>query len=219
VFFAGVHASAWAEWASGAAEFMCPAMFEDLMGYCTSLLTMQRLESRHHLVSMAMAAARAMSVAQLSAALRRSINQDLKEASFRANLDSYLSRFVELVPEVWQTKRELLTYTTGSNLDVMFGDVTHEKALIASMAPEPEEQRHAETGMWMDHLRTSLTENCYYAMPCDGAAADGQFLVFQLLSLRPGHKRYIQRVACLATDAPSLAEPNICFGCANCFFP
>ncbi len=62
---------------------LCSNLHELLVGYSTSLVVMQRLESRHHLVNIYMSRGRSQLPSAVIAGLRRRMNNDLTHPSFR----------------------------------------------------------------------------------------------------------------------------------------
>jgi hypothetical protein len=109
---------------------MSPDLRSILMGYCTALIVMQRLEGRHHLVNMRVTRGRALLPAGLFADLRRARHSDLHLVEFREALPSLMQRMTELVPDSWQSQRELLRRVYGFGLDELHPDVSAEQALI-----------------------------------------------------------------------------------------
>ena len=88
-----------------------------LWGYVTSLTVMQRLEARHHLVSMAVSRGRALSVPGVVSGLRRRFNGDVHQASFRSDFPQLLNSFDQLLPQQWSSKKQLLEMVYGFGLD------------------------------------------------------------------------------------------------------
>ena len=106
-FFNGTFKEQMEEWAGGAGP-MPTALFRELLSYSLSLVAMQRLESRHHLVNLRLQPSRASSAAQVSAHLRRKLNNDIRDDRFRLRLERYLHEFEKLVPEkAWQNYTDL----------------------------------------------------------------------------------------------------------------
>lgn len=79
-----------------------------MLGFSTGLNVMQRLEARHHLVNLALARGRALSVPGVISGLRRRFNQDLQQQSFREELPKLLNDFDQLVLQPWDSQRQLL---------------------------------------------------------------------------------------------------------------
>ena len=79
-----------------------------VLGFSTGLNVMQRLEARHHLVNLALARGRALSVPGVISGLRRRFNQDLQQQSFREELPKLLNDFDQLVLQPWDSQRQLL---------------------------------------------------------------------------------------------------------------
>ena len=198
-------------WARGQDAHMHPSLFRELISFGTSLLCMQRLEAKHHLVHVRVATSRAMSVALMSANLRRSLHSDLVAPSFRRNLARFLSAFCDLVPETWSSMKELQSFTTGLNLNVMFADRSEEQMLIC-LADETSrgggEKRDSENrGCFLErlhHLMSVTKKGQYYAVPLKQSGQSDadrtHYLCFQLLGFRPGNKKYMQRLTNWGSD-------------------
>ena len=92
MFFAGDMLLALRSWSAmtGPNDAMDESLFAELLSYGLALVCMQRLEGRHHLVSLKMGASRASSASTVSAALRRRLNQDVLQPSFRDGFESHL---------------------------------------------------------------------------------------------------------------------------------
>lgn len=102
-----------------------------LFGYCSSLLVMQRLEGRHHLVNIRLTKGRALLPAGLMADLRRKQHPDLRMVEFRNMFPELLRNLSELVPDSsWQSRRELLKRVYGFGLEDLHPDVSAEQALM-----------------------------------------------------------------------------------------
>ena len=155
---------------------------------------------------------RAVSAALVSANLRRSLHSDLTTASFRANLQRYLANFSQLVPEQWQTFRELQAYTSGHHLEVMFADRSGDQAAIlladaATRGGEARGENDPEYLLQLAHIASVTQKGQHYAIPLPKAQqsrADDEggkdFVCFQLLSYRPGNKKYMQRLTSWSRD-------------------
>ena len=146
----------------------------------------------------------------MSANLRRSLNGDFKQESFRKRLSHYLGSFSKLVPEPWNSMKELQSFTTGLNLNIMFADRSDEQAAILLAGPQSRggEEPHIESNRkflgQLAHLMTIAEKGRYYAIPLLGAhQTEGMktdFVCFQLLGFRPGHKKYMQRLTNWSSD-------------------
>ena len=137
----------------------------------------------------------------MSANLRRSLHSDLKETSFRYNLERYLGMFSSLVQEEWNTFKELQTFTTGHNLDIMFADRSAETLLIlgndseSSANPPHFRERLA-------HFMSVTKKGGYYAIPSKDQTTYGSttYICFQLLGFKPGNRKYIEKITQWSTD-------------------
>ena len=194
-FFEGVLGNALSQWAASTDNpdaVMQEYLFKEVLAYGMSLLCMQRLESRHHLVGMKMSPARANSAAAVSAMLRRRLNPDCNEPSFQMKFGTYLQQFDLLVPEQWTTMRELHSLISGHHLALMFKDMTAEEQLIQSNAVR------RTSGMtcvdYQNHLAAALTEGAYYAVPVSSSKEETVYHLLQLVTLKPASKKYMERV-------------------------
>lgn len=98
-----------------------------LIGYATSLCVMQRLEARHHLVNQAISHGRASHPPSTMANLRRRLNQDCQDPRFRELLPELLNKFSDLVPQQWNSRKELLEIVYGHGLTELHPDTTFEE--------------------------------------------------------------------------------------------
>ena len=199
-FFENHLGSALKDWAqSPHDQDMDNSLFKEVLSYSLSLLVMQRLESRHHLVGLKMNPSRGNSAATVSAALRRRLNPDCREESFRSNFSSFLQQFHLLVPEEWTSMRELHNLISGHHIELMFKDTTWEDQLI-----EAETVRRPSTAAYLDlynHLAAALTEGSFYAVPISVSdSGETTYHLLQLVTLKPSSKRYMERVVSWSKD-------------------
>ncbi|CAE7699856.1 PREP1 [Symbiodinium sp. CCMP2592] len=170
-------------------------LFAELVGYGVSLVSMQRLEARHHLVNIKMGSSRASGATTASAALRRRQNPDCRQKSFRAEFEDYLQRFDELVPEDWSSMAELHRLVSGHHIAVMFRDVATEDAMIQQLSSSNRVQTPAHLLELFNHIKVVLREGAFYAVPVStGASGATTYDVMQLLSFKPSAKKYMERV-------------------------
>lgn len=182
-------------WSKASDHVMAKDLFQEVLSYSMALVVMQRLESRHHLVNQQLSPSRASSAAYISANLRRKMNQDCVQPTFRQNFESYLQRFDELVDEPWNTKCELHKLISGHTLSIMFSDVSVETAIIQAQAQSQKPIVRGEMALkYQEHLQMALTEGDYYAVPTHSENGDTTYLLCQIVSVKPDAKRYIQRV-------------------------
>lgn len=182
-------------WALTPDRNMDPKLLEELVGYSASLLCMQRLEAKHHLVHQRMSIARNSTPSTLSANLRRALNTDVHSATFKAEFSKYLMEFHLLVDEPWQSRSELARLISGYHLELMFQDLSKESALIASRTVAVSSSK--ETLERAYHLKTVLEEGSFYAIADpDQISPDGStpYLLVQLVTFSPGAKRYMEKV-------------------------
>ena len=125
-FFEGDLLTALRSWGKDSASLGAPmadALFQLLLAYGLALVSMQRLEGRHHLVNLRMSASRASAAATVSAALRRRQNGDAHHPTFRAEFEDHLQSLDLLVPEAWDSAAELHRLVSGHHLSIMFQDL------------------------------------------------------------------------------------------------
>ena len=180
----------------------------ELLSYSSSLVVMQRLESRHHLVNMAVGRGRAQLPCATVANLRKVINRDLGDPKFRELLPTLLDNVTSLLPSevTWNSRKELLERIYGYGLDQLHPDATFEEAEIEKHTQamvESKGQKQPILGtLENDHLKTVFKRNMIYAIPADrqkpGSPLD--FIVCKVISLKPSSRMYLQRVCQLAVD-------------------
>ena len=203
-FLEGPHRIALYRWSTGMDAHLQMSLFHDLLSYATSLLVMQRLEAKHHLVHVRVAASRAMGVALMSANLRRALHNDLHQETFRNNLSRFLNDFASLVDESWESFKELQSYTTGLHLQVMFADREQEQEQI--VLADAQDGGNSRTFLdQLAHLLTVSSKGSIYAVPLPRLqqSRDGftSYVVFKLLGFKPGARKYMQRLTRWAQDS------------------
>ena len=173
---------------------MDSVLFAELFSYASSLVVMQRLESRHHLVSMRVAPSRAMSATAISAFLRRKLNTDINRSEFREHFERYLHEFDKLVPEEWASMSELHKLVSGHHLSVMFHDTSSVDALIQAAAP-PGRSNSQKMLELQAHVKQALADGGFYALPAS-ASPDGstEYMVVQMVNTKPEAKKYMERI-------------------------
>ena len=180
-------------WAESSDTTMDKALFSELVAYATSLITMQRLESKHHLVNQRMGIARNSTPNTLSANLRRALNPDIHNPQFKEKFGSYMFEFDRLVDTPWQSRSELARLISGYSLSLMFADVSTDLALIQSQnVPSNTSKRVLEL---VAHIKSVLEEGSYYALPdWDSKSGATNYMLVQLVTFTPSTKRYMQKV-------------------------
>ena len=193
--FEGDYLVSMRRWGGGQDTAMNNDLFAELVGYGLSLVSMQRLEGRHHLVNLKMGPSRASSATTISAALRRRQNRDVHQESFRAEFDDYLQQFDALVPEDWNSMSELHRLISGHHLAIMFKDMTQEDSIIWQQSSATKLCSAPEVLELLNHVKVVLQEGSVYAVPiCVGADGATTYQVMQLLSFKPSAKKYLERV-------------------------
>ena len=183
------------DWASSDSPIMSLNLYQELLGYATTLLCMQRLEAKHHLVSQRMSTARGSTPATISANLRRALNLDVHSADFRNNFPRYMLEFHKLVDLPWQSRAELGRIISGYHLHIMFANLTAEQALVNQTATARGQANVQCLRDELNHMKSVLEEGCFYSVPVAVASnGDTTYTVLQLLSLQPSLKKYTQRV-------------------------
>ena len=141
----------------------------------------------------------------MSANLRRSLHDDLVQQSFRDNVPRYLESFGDLVEETWNTFRELQTFTTGHNLDIMFADRSRDVEVIQAAMPESDPASTKEGREQLAHLMSLARKGGVYAIPATDQATpespEGMtWICFQLLGFNPGNRKYMERLTQWSVD-------------------
>ncbi|CAE7797350.1 PREP1, partial [Symbiodinium necroappetens] len=198
-FFSGPLFVALRAWACvGNEDDMDTRLFRELFAYGVSLVAMQRLEGRHHLVNLRMSTSRASTATTVSAALRRRQNKDVHRQSFRDELEDFLQDFKSLIPEPWNSMAELQRLISGQHLDIMFQDVSREELLISAASAASrtvDAGDHGELVLFQQHIKSVMKEGSCYAVPISSGANGTVYDVLQLLSCKPAAKKYMERVA------------------------
>lgn len=179
----------------------------ELLAYASSLVVMQQLESRHHLVNMAVSHGRAQLPCATIAALRRVINKDLQEPAFRDLLPTLLDSFSTLLPaEIsWSGKKEMLEKIYGYGLDQLHPDTTfedaefqkHTDAMVQAKTKSP------DLGpLESDHLKKVLNRQAAFAIPTErpSSTEPQDYIIFKVISLKPNSRMYLQKVCQLSVD-------------------
>ena len=188
------------------------ALRKELLSYATALLVLKTLESRHHLIQQAISRGRALSVASVSADLRRKHNRDLHRDDFQADLPSLLESLGTLTCMPWRTRTELVNAIVGQTYRGLHDDLSAQadyykrfREFLKHQAST--RQRSPDFLLQSAHLESLLVESNYYGMPVDRSAIGRGTQVFQVLALHPGRRQYVQRAAHVSSDAPCL---NFC---------
>lgn len=187
------------QWATRDDKRMEPELLHELVAYSSSLVSMQRLESKHHLVSQKMGIARNSTPATLSANLRRTLNSDVMSTDFKTHFGRYLLEFSKLVDSPWQSRTELAKLVSGYHLDVMFKDMSTNLEIIQSQfVPNRTDKNTLEL---LHHLKSVLEEGSFYALPVE-TIADGstKYLIVQLVTFTPSSKKYMQKILKWSND-------------------
>ena len=146
------------------------------------------------------AVSRSLSVAHMSANLRRALHDDLIQPSLRDNIGRYLESFSELVEERWETFRDLQSFTTGHNLDIMFADRSDDARLIQETVPDNERSCTKEGREQLAHFMSLTKKGGFYMIPQSQSADGTLWTCFQLLGFKPGHRRYMEKLTQWSVD-------------------
>ena len=186
-----------------------PALRKELLCYGTSLLVLQGLESRHHLISVKVGRGRAASVSAVSAEIRRLQNKDLRDERFVAQLPELLANLGQLTSLPYRNRTELMSNILGQVYRGLHDSMLVEgesfqkfRDSLKQKVQSTQRQRTPDFDMKMQHLTNLLEEGEYYEI---GPTAQGlQPMLFQVLSLNPGRRMYVQRAAHMSADEPGL---------------
>ena len=187
------------------------ALRRELLSYGTSLLVLQGLESRHHLVSLKVGRGRAASVPAVSAELRRMQNRDLQQQQFQDMLPELMNGISSLTTLPYTSQAQLIQNILGQVYRGLHADLSRQadyfsrfrKHLQVAQASAAANVRSQDYDMKMTYLRQTLETKGYYALPESGAgvgAGADTYIVFQVLSMNPGQRMYLQRAAHMGTD-------------------
>ena len=176
----------------------------ELLSYGTALLVLQGLESRHHLVALKVGRGRAASVPAVSAELRRMQNRDLSNPRFQSMLPDLLVGISSLTTLPYQNQTQLINNIIGQVYRGLHSDLSAQaeyfarfrKHLQLAQSNAAARIRPRDYDMMMSHLKETLQHSGFYAIP----ESQGQHLVFQLLSMNPGQRMYLQRAAHMGAD-------------------
>ena len=117
------------DWCDG--KSLSPRLTQLFIGYGSSLVVMQRLEGRHHLLQQNISRGRALLPGGTMADLRRARHSDLHLPEFRRQLQSLMMNIGELGPDSdWTCRRDLLKRVYGYSLEKLHEDVTTETAIL-----------------------------------------------------------------------------------------
>lgn len=179
----------------------------ELLAYGTSLLVLQGLEAKHHLISIKISRGRAVSCAAVSAELRRLQNQDIQSAEFQESLPRLLERLGELTSLPYNNKTQLLQKITGQIYRGLHDNLflqqeyfsRYREYLKKSLESRSKHIRSPDYDLYFHHARELLCEGAYYALP-QVSSGNGGFADFQMLAMSPGRRMYAQRAAAMSID-------------------
>ena len=83
----------------------------------------------------------------------------------------------------------------------MFASTETEDALIQAAAAESKEVVDASMRAWQAHVKTTLSDGAYYAVPFDVSESATKYMVVQFVSAAPGAKKYMEKLTRWGTDA------------------
>ena len=184
----------------------------ELLSYGTALLVLKGLESRHHLVSQRVGRGRAASVPAVSAELRRLQNRDLHDGRFQEMLPDLLDGLGTLTTLPYINKEQLLSNVVGQVYRGLHSNLDRQAEYFARFRKYLQQSQtiHVRTpdyDMKAAHANQVLVQSGFYGMvrPTDPGR---KHTIFQVLSMNPGRRMYIQRAARMGTDAAWLAALN-----------
>ena len=194
-------------WARGDGE-MYDKMFDELLGYSTALICMQRLEGRHSILKCFVQGKYFQLPATLSAAMRRRQNKDLENPLFEAMLPDLLSSIGELHVGSWGSKTELLEslsrQSAKANHDPLVGERKRKEEFnvaLAGVCAKPGlglGVAGEEVALQREHLKAVLERGKCYAIA--GLKAGGTWTLFRVLHTSPSSNMYLQRACHLSVD-------------------
>ena len=215
---AGTHRRAWEGWAHGTDSMMNLPMYNELLAYSTSLVAMQRLESRHSILRRCLSFRGRMLPDTVSATVRRLQNQDLQKQDFQDLLPDLLSSIAELYDGSWRSKTELLTRMRQASavavhsplsdlkkLKERFGEQLALRAASSSVAAQ--QRSEGQLTLFREHVRGILKPGQCYALR--GCFKPGVWSVFRVVSVNPGSIMTMQKATHLSHDVARL------HGCAR----
>ena len=200
----GPYRSRLLEWASGDGPMYRP-MFVELAGYATSLVVMQRLESRHSLLKRLLSWRYKQTPATLSAALRRKENKDMKTEDFQKHLPDLLASIGQLDPGRWTCKTEFLERMAQASTQAVHDPLHAERQTkeafqeqLALQAGHNKAEESSELPLLREHIKTVMERGNIYALR--GYVDKDRWSTFRVLHLNPGQNSYLQRSCYLSTD-------------------
>ena len=191
------HLDAWAQ-AQTAGDAADAAMnvqvYNELTAYSTSLVVMQRLESRHAIIKRAVSFKVRQLPAHVSATLRRAQNADLRTQAFQSRLPEFLGAIGELYEGTWRSKTELLTRlsreTRDANHEPMLDERQQREVFVkrlaeanaaGALALPGEDPGPAPDALCREHLKATLKRGCVYALKGLGGQSSA-WTVFRAVS-------------------------------------
>ncbi|OLP99017.1 hypothetical protein AK812_SmicGene18471 [Symbiodinium microadriaticum] len=194
---------------------------QELLSYAAALLVLKGLEAKHHLVHQTVSRGRGSSVAAVSSELRRKVNGDLHRDEFQRDLPQLMESLGELTSMPWRTRAELVEIVSSQCYRSLHDDLTAQAAFLKRyrqfLRSKQTVQRGFDFALKQQHLAALLSEGQYYALPAQGhhetssssnIVCEG-YDIFQVLSLNPGRRQYIQRAAHMASDAAKLHSESM----------
>jgi hypothetical protein len=142
----------------------------ELQVYGTVLMVMQLLESRHHLANQKMVLARNTSLPTLSAALRRTVNDDTRTLEFKQNIDQYIGQMQSVLPplilqQCGSSHADFVRAVYGTHAGMLHGSVDREEEIIQKYKAHHARQTRNEApseandrSMIVEHMRASMAE-------------------------------------------------------------
>ena len=187
---------------------MFAPMYNELIGYSTALVCMQRLESRHSVLKRMLSFRLRQNPATLSASIRRRQNRDLEQPKFQQNLVEYLSSIGELYQGQWSCKTQLLAQVGKESAMAEHAPLTDlrqkKEAFAESLALlcRGEAQADDQLAIMREHVKATLFKGQCYALR--GMLKPCTWTYFRMLSTNPGSIMTLQRACHLASDVSRL---------------
>lgn len=141
------------------------------------------------------------------AAIRRHMNNDLRETVFREHVAEYVQDVPSLVPHRgWRDFSELCSIIYGYHIEQLHGEIKPLCDMVTNFREHIRSERgfskyetkENEMTRRLTYLKAAMVPGNYYATPSiDGT---GGCQIFQLVSLNPSRKHYMQKTAMCGVD-------------------